>query len=91
MTRWAVYFLGPAEKAQNFCFKLKFTLPDGYTGEPLTSLVFKSPCSAAPEDDGVKFSQFKYFFIHRRVLEQYCGDGDDLNYGVTVCSNNSYM
>lgn len=89
MTRWAVYYLGSPDKARNFSYKLRFTVPEDDHGEELPSMVFRSPCTAAPEDDGIKFIEHKYFFIHRRALESYCLNGNDLNYGVSVYSNNS--
>lgn len=88
MTRWAVYYLGSAERAPIFSFKLKFTVPEDNRTQHLPSMVLKSPCSAAPEDDAIKFIDHKYFFIHRRVLDGYCEDGNDLNYGVSIYCNN---
>lgn len=84
MTRWAVYLLGSADKARNFSFKVRFTFPEGRRQELVPSMVFRSPCSAAPEDDAVKFLEHRCFYIHRRALEQYCQGDDDLNYGITV-------
>lgn len=87
MTRWAVYFLGTQEDAKKYSFKLRFTLLKENDDEQFTSLVFKSPCSAAPEDDGIKFVEHQYFLVNRRVLEKYCKEDDNLNYGVSIYSN----
>lgn len=89
MTRWAVYFLGPVDKARNFSYKLRFALPEQRADDSLGPIVFRSPCSAAPQDDQMKFVEHKYFFIHRAVLEKYCKYGDDLHYGVSVYTDNS--
>lgn len=85
MTRWAVYLLGPATRARQFTYKLKFTLPNGSRDRSMACMVFKAPCNAAPQRDGVMFGDYNYFMIHRGQLDKYCKNGNDLHYGVSIC------
>lgn len=87
MTRWAVYFLGPPEESKKYSFKLEFPNSDEDRNNPQGSLIYKSPCSHAPEKDSVKFHDHNCFYAHRNLLNEYCESSGHLNYRVTIYCN----
>lgn len=44
----------------------------------------RAACTSAPEDDAVKFIEYNYCQLGTDVLEDYCRDGADLTYMVSV-------
>lgn len=87
MSRWAVYFLGSPDDAKKYSYKLEFPYPDDDRNNVQSSLVFKSPCTSAPEKESVKFSDHNCFYAHKTLLEGYCETAGHLNYRITIYCN----
>lgn len=86
MTRWAVYFLGSPEEVKKYSYKLEFPYPDEDRNSQ-DSIVFKSPCTTAPEKDNVKFNDHHCFYVHKSLLYGYCENNGNLNYRITIYCN----
>lgn len=87
MSRWILYYLGAPEDAKKFSYKLEFRYPDDDGQQSQNPIVFKSPCSSAPEKDSFNFRDHNSFYFHRNLLDGYCDNAGHLNYRITIYCN----
>lgn len=83
MVVWAVYFLGPPEKAAEYSYKIEFPFPNS----PNSPLVFSASCTAAPDVPGdIRFDE-NCFNAHRSLLDRHFERDGQMIYKLTIFRN----